>query len=212
MSDDKDIMAEFRNVGGAEEKPSVPEKEEIVKMTKEELEKLIQGVKDSFAEQIKEATGPDKLRAVLEQNSMINEIKNAGEDRVGGKVKVLRNPATLANLKPLDRQQALAREHAEQLKGKVPRFVNNDADLRAMRRYQGYEPVLDSDGNEVRYVDGVLMAMPEKRYTEEIEGPRRARKALAEESRKSEFQERLQGVSDSVEVFGSGITYDDGGS
>lgn len=210
MADDKDIMSAFKSA--EEPKVDIPPKEEIVSMTKGELEELLDKVREDFGKQIKEATGPDKLRAVLERESAIDEIRNSGEERMAGRVKVLRNPATYANLKPLDRQQMIAKEHAEKLKGKVPRFVNNDADLRAMRRYQGYEPILDDEGNEVRYVDGVLMAMPEKRYNEEILEPRRARKALAEADRASDFQNRVKGLSDGVEVIGSGISYDDGGS
>lgn len=182
-----------------------PDKEEVVTMTKSELEELKESIRESMRDEIREATGPDKLKKILEQNSVIKDLTDSGEERIGGRVQVNSNP-TLANMKPIDMQARIAKEYADQLKGKVPRFVSTNAELRSLRRFQGYEPVRDAEGNEVRYVDGVLMGIPAERYAEEIEKPRQQRKAMAKPDRTEQFFEKVREAG--LEPYGDGITYD----
>lgn len=190
----------------------VPGKEELVTMSRKELNELIQGVKDEFAEEIKEAkAGNEKLQKVLEQNSVVDDIKHRGAT-AESRIKVHGSNQPYVNLKPIDKQAEMVKEHKDKLKGKVPRFVNNDPDLRSLRRYQGYEPVRDDDGNEVRYVDGVLMGIPIERYNEEIAKPREAKKNIARSGIADQFRESVERYSGgSVEATGD-ISYDEGGS
>lgn len=211
MAYDAKKRAEELNSGQAEDKqdnkkPAVPPKEEMVTMSRAELNDLLNEVKSDFAEQIKNAEDRmEKLRLSYERDDAVHRIKNKGE---------FADPALkiqqLGPLGPIDHQQRAIKAAGveDQLKGKAARFVNTNAELSSLRRSQGYEPVLDKKGNEVRYMDGVLMAMPQSRYDEEIAKPAKVRKQIHKAAIGQDFKETA--AKNNVEVFGDGIQYDGG--
>lgn len=200
MAYDAKKRAEEINSGG------VPSKEEMVTMSKAELDTVLQKVKDEFAEKLDKANDQiEKLKLSYEKDSTVKHIKNRGQ--------YADDSITINQLGPLGPKdhQALSIKNAgveEKLKGKVGRFVNNNPELRSLRRSQGYEPVRDKEGNEVRYMDGVLMAMPKDRYKQEVAEPAKVRKDIHKRAIRGRFEEVA--AKHNVEVFGDGIQYDGG--
>jgi hypothetical protein len=208
MAYDAKKRAEEINGGAVEtEKVSkVPPKEEMVTMSKSELKDLMGEIKSDFAEQIKNAEDRyEKLKLTYERDDAIHQVKNKGEF-ADTSVKIRQ----LGPLGPIDHQQRAIQTAGvdDKLKGKAARFVNTNAELTSLRRSQGYEPVLDKKGNEVRYMDGVLMAMPQDRYDKEIIEPTRIRKEIHKAAIGQDFKETA--AKNRVETFGDGIQYDGG--
>lgn len=187
-------------------KDTVPPKEELVSMTKDEMDILVKNIEEKYAKKFEEAMDSvERLRTSLEKDSELQYVKNRGQF-ADSDIEIRQ----LGPLGPVDHQMGVIKSSGveDKLKGKQARFVNNNPELRALRRHQGYEPVLDKDGNEVRYMDGTLMAMPEERYKETIVKPRTQRKALHKRSLRTRFDETARKAG--IETFGDGIQYDRG--
>lgn len=184
----------------------VPKKEEMVTMSKADLEKLLSDVRSDFEKRIAESDDRiEKLKLKYEKESAEKHIRTKGE--YADKDLKIRQVGPLG---PID-HQARSIDVAgvrDKLKGKRARFVSTNAELRSLRRSQGYEPVLDKEGNEVRYMDGTLMAMPADRYENEIAEPARVRKELHKRAITNRFREDAAAAG--VEVIGDGIKYDGG--
>lgn len=206
MAYDAKKRAEEINSGQEENKPTVPPKEEMVTMSKEELKQLLGEVKKDFAEQIKNTEDRmERMKLSYERDDAVHQIKNKGEF-ADPNLKIQQ----LGPLGPIDHQQRAIKAAGveDKLKGKAARFVNTNAELSSLRRSQGYEPVLDKKGNEVRYMDGVLMAMPQDRYDEEIVKPTKIRRDIHKAAIGQDFKETA--AKHNVDVFGDGIQYDGG--
>lgn len=179
--------------------------DKLVSLDPETLKQIVDVVASKFEGQLKEANDRiEELRITLEKKDAEKHLRAKGQF-ADGRVKMVgpRVP------KVPDHQKALVELAAKEndLKGKHLRFVNNDPNIRSLRRAQGYEPVRFKDGGEVRYMDGVLMSMPRARYLEDIDKPKKERMEFNRASIKTQFQERLRGYG--IEAEGD-ITYDSG--
>lgn len=163
----------------------VPDKEDMLMMSVEQLNEIKQQIAAETAKMLAES--PDmieKLRLTLERDSAIKKVDARGQF-ADPALKIIQS----GSLAPLDHQEAVAKPHKTD-PSKVYRFINktNEA-LHELRRHQGYEPVKDEDGNEVRYMDGVLAAMPKERYDQEIRAQTEARKLLKKTSARKAAEE-----------------------
>lgn len=175
------------------------EEADLVVTSRADLVAVIKDVVKAYDVKIEAATDRvDKLALIIE---MQEKKANVGAPKKPG-IRVSKRSHNVP-----DHQSILVEANKDKLKGKVGRFVNTRSNMRSLRRYQGYEPIIGGDGEEVRYMDGVLMAMPEKRHEEEIQKPREERKRFRAESIGAKFKE--DAAKAGVEVIGDGITYDD---
>jgi hypothetical protein len=85
------------------------------------------------------------------------------------------------------------------------RYISTHPSVYALRRGQGYEPVLDAKGAEVRQGDVVLAKMPKARFNEEVLQPRQDSVNLRKEAIEQRFHD--EGKSLGVKTFGK-ISYD----
>lgn len=190
--------------GENELKDNLPEKDELVTLSKKELDDLIETVRKDAAEKVDEAVSQvEKLKIKYEQQEAESYLKRRGEE-TNSKITVRPN----RDFGPPDGMDLIAKEHSAKLKNKAARFVTDRPEIRSLRRSQGYEPIRDGDGAEVRYMDSVLMAMPERKYQEEIAQPIAERKAVNRRA----VVERFKGSAENagVKVDGDGIKYDVG--
>ena len=179
------------------------QREDLVQMTHEQLAQLKADIVSEFDQRIRDAE--DRFKALEEtykKQEALAFVDRRGEPTGVEGVEIMqRGP-----LGPIDHQGRIVKEYADKLKGKKARFVTtSDPELRALRRSQGYEPVRDEDGNEVRYMDGVLMAMPERKYEETIKAPKIARKKRHAAGIENKFKETAEALG--VESHGK-ISYD----
>lgn len=182
-------------------KEKQPPREELVTMSKEQLDKLIEDIRAEASAKIEEAVSQvDKLKVKYEQQEAESYVKRQGAESI--EVRPNRD------FGPPDRLDLIANEHGGKLKGKASRFVTDRPEIRSLRRSQGYEPVRDEDGAEVRYMDSVLMAMPERKYREEIAKPIADRRQINRRA----VVDRFKGSAErsGVKVEGDGIKYDTG--
>lgn len=182
------------------------DKEELVTMSREELKSLMTETMEEYKNKIEAAEGEiERLKATYERDEDIKYLRNRGQFADKDIEIKQRGP-----LGPIDHQQVAIKnaDVEKKLKGKRARFVSTNSELHSLRRAQGYEPVLDKEGNEVRYMDGVLMAMPEERYKKEILEPNRARRELHRRAIRENYEEA--GRRRGVETFGEGIQFDEG--
>jgi hypothetical protein len=175
----------------------IPPKKDLEVFTKEQLDKVIAQVVSVYDEKITQLTDKfDKLAATYEKDDTVKYLKRRGEE-IDRSVQVL---GPRVDMGPSDPMSALSSEFSTD-KNKYYRFVNNHKEIRSLRRYQGYEPVLDKEGNEVRYMDGVLMSMPLAKHDETIVAPREARKNVSKKNIEENFHQRASGQG--VETFGT---------
>ena len=201
---DQDKLKAAIAKGENELKEKLPPKDELVTLSREELDSLLETIRAEAAEKVAEAVSQvDKLKVKYEQQEAESYVKRRGED-TNSQITVRPN----RDFGPPDRLDLLANEHRDKLKGKSARFVTDRPEVRSLRRSQGYEPIKDGDGAEVRYMDSVLMAMPERKYQEEIAQPVAERRAVNRRA----VVERFKGSAESagVKVDGDGIKYDTG--
>lgn len=185
---------------------SVPEKDKLVTMTKEELEDLVNDITKEFREELEKTSNrTEALQIALEKDSAIAKVNAKGQyaDRD-------LSITQLGPLGPIDHQKAAIVNAGvdDQLKDKAYRFVSTNPELRALRRSQGYEPILDSRGNEVRYMDGTLMAMSKAKHQELVRKPVETRKAIHRAAIKQEFENKA--IRAGVVPTGEGIVLDKG--
>lgn len=185
---------------------NVPDKEEMVNMSKDQLEELKKEIRSEYEKKFEELEDRyDKLRLAMERDDALKKVSAKGE--FADPKLVIRQDRPLG---PIDHQEAAIENSGvrDQLKGKVPRFVSTNPELRSLRSAQGYRTVKDKNGDEVRYMDGVLMAMPAEQYEETIKAPKKARKQLYRDSIRQRFEEKAEQFGVSVE--GDGVKIDKG--
>jgi hypothetical protein len=182
-----------------EDSPIAGERPETIQLTPEQLNKALKAIVEDYTAKMATAENKiEELKLTLEMQGAKTELGKPTKSKVEV-VAVMHGP--------MDHQAALVDLHQKKLEGKSPRFVNNRPDIRSLRRSQGYEPILDKDGNEVRYIDGVLMAMPEERFEKEMRGPKKRLREFRRKAIARKFHER--GKQHGVETYGD-ITYDKG--
>lgn len=169
-------------------------REELVKEIDEKWEKRFKELEESTASRI------DKLKAHYEKR---DEMAKLDQSPTKPNIKVYQNRP----MGPIDHMGTLAEKHKDKLKGKHIRFVNKHETVMPVRAAQGYEKVKDENGNEVRYMDEVLMAMPERKYQETVKAEVEDRKARHRGAIQETFHEA--GKEYGVETFGTGIDYDE---
>lgn len=196
-------MSNMEGKKSVEEK--VPPKEKLITMTEEQLADLRKSILEETSEILKEMSDErDRLRAQLERDSALKQVENKGQF-ADPSLRVIRN----GTLSPVDHQSAVAAPYINDPSMKY-RFINrtNEA-LYALRRHQGYEPILDEDGNEVRYMDGLLTKMPMRKYEETILAERNARKLLKKQAAKNASENFVEiARREGVEVTGDGLKVD----
>lgn len=164
-------------------------REEQIKEIEDRYEKKFAELEDRF----------DKLKAKYEKQDEIAKLDQTKTPNI----KVMQNRP----LGPIDHQASLVEKYKDKLKGKHFRFVNNHESVLSVRAAQGYEKIHDEKSGEVRYMDGVLMAMPERRYEETIKANTKDRRARHRGAILNDFKE--QGRDLGVETYGRGIDYDE---
>ena len=174
------------------------EKADLVVTSKADLEAIIKDIVKAYDVKIEAADNKiDQLALTIEMQEKKAEV---------GKVKGSDVKVTPRSHNVPDHMSILADANKDKLKGKIGRFVNTRSDMRSLRRFQGYDPILDADGKEARYMDGVLMGITKERHKEEIQKPREERKRFRAESIGARFKE--DAAKAGVEVIGEGIVYD----
>lgn len=163
-------------------------RDEKLKEIEDRYEKKFAELEDRF----------DKLKAHYEKRDEIAKLDQTSTPNV----KVFQNRP----LGPVDHQSNLVKKHADKLKGKAFRFVNTHESVMSLRAAQGYEKVKDEKSNEVRYMDGVLMAMPERQYEETVKSVTTDRRARHQGAILNSFHE--QGKEFGIQTYGRGIDYD----
>ena len=180
--------------------PKVPEQEkaDLVVTSRADLEAIIKDIVKAYDVKIEAADNRiDQLALTIEMQEKKAEV---------GKVDGSGIIVTPRSHNVPDHMSILADANKDKLKGKIGRYVNTRSDMRSLRRFQGYEPILGDDGKEVRYMDGVLMGITKNRHKEEIQKPRDERKRFRAESVGARFKE--DAAKAGVEVIGEGIVYD----
>jgi len=182
-----------------EDSPRTVKNPDVIQLTPKELNKALKAIVEDYTAKMATAENKiEELKLTLEMHGAKDELGKPEKSKV---------ELVAVTHGPMDHQAALVELHQEKLKGKVPRFVNNRPDIRSLRRAQGYDPILDKDGIEVRYIDGVLMAMPEKRHEKEIREPKKRLREFRRKAIARKFHERGKALG--VDTYGD-ITYDKG--
>lgn len=182
----------------------VPPKEELITMTREQLEELKRSIIEETARRMEDAPYMERIKLALERQEATREVDVQGQ---------FADPAlrviTGGSLAPLDHQEALARPYKTD-PSMVYRFINKtDDNLHRLRRAQGYEPIRDANGNEVRYMDGVLAQMPREQYDETIGAQTKARKILKKQASKKHSEEFIEmGRREGLKMLGDGVKVD----
>lgn len=174
---------------------------EDVLISKREVEDIVKGLVAHYEKRIAETDDRVKqMQLTLEMQEMksnVGKMKGSGIE-----VLAVFHP-------PVDHQKLAADPHRERpdLQGHVLRFCNNKPDIRSLRRSQGWNPVLDADSNEVRYMDGVLMSMEKNKYQKTWLKPKKDKKTFREHAREISERFHNRGKELGVETYGD-ITYD----
>lgn len=109
----------------------------------------------------------------------------------GPRVQDPRRPRVVAASPYKTSHDRLVELHADKVRGKRVRFVNMNEQIRNLRRFQGYEPVLDGS-EEIKDMDTVMMAMPEARHQAEIAGPREETKRQKQEAIQENYADSIR--------------------
>jgi len=181
-----------------EVRESAQEEADLVVTSRADLEAIIKDIVKAYDVKIQAADNKiDQLALTIEMQEKKAEVVSPKRSSI---------KVTPRSLNVPDHQSILVDANKDKLKGKIGRFVNNRPDMRSLRRFQGYDPIIGDDGKEVRYMDGVLMGISKERHKEEIQKPREERKQFRAESIGAKFKE--DAAKAGVEVIGDGITYD----
>lgn len=182
--------------------------EKLITMTQSELTALIESVASKFIDKQNDMENRiEKLKVMYEKQDAENYLKHRGEF-ADQSIEIVQ----LGALSPVDNETALAQK-ARELHGfgndTLLRFVNNHDTIRPLRRSQGWEPVHDEKGNEVRDVDMVLMAMPRQKYDETVGKQKKAKKNFRKKAREitREFHDNNANHK-GIKTYGE-IRYDD---
>ena len=166
---------------------------EVKATSTNEYEQVIEELKNKLNEA---ETSNERLRISLELQEKKAEAKDPSKPS-GIEYGPSFNPANV-----LDK---VGVPYAKKEPDKQFRYISTHPTVYALRRGQGYEPVLDEKGVEVRQGDTVLAKMPKERFNEEIVMPRKETKVLRKEAIETRFHE--QGKDLGIKTFGQ-IIYD----
>jgi len=165
------------------------------------VEEQIAAMKAEFDAKIAESNDRcEKLKLTLEKKEVEKEVKRV-KPTDGIKVTGSFNDSNVLD--------EMAKPYMEKDRDKRYRYISNHEQLRSLRRSQGFQPVLNDDGDEVRYMDMVLAKMPEGQYQKEIIAPKERRRRIHAAAIGQKFHEA--GDSLGVETFGE-VTYDKKGT
>ena len=183
----------------------VPEKEQLITMTPDELEELKKRIIEETARQIMES--PDhieRLRISMEKASALRDVENRKEYADPALVIMQSGP-----LGPIDHQEAVAAPFKTD-PSMAYRFINHmDDTIRAVRAAQGWEPVLDEKGNVVRHMDGTLAKMPKRKKKDTLDARVEANKRLRKQSVHLEAQRFKEAAArQGVQTTGNGLQFD----
>jgi hypothetical protein len=180
-------------------------KDETLSMSKSDLKELLGDINKEYQAKLESATNEiERLKATLEmQDRQRNAIKK--NDRPEGLPKV----QVLGSFAPIDHQGMLAKPFIEKNKDRYYRFINSRPDAASLRKAQGFEPVLDQKGGEVRYHDSILASMPRRAFEETIVKPVQQLREHKRNAIQHQFESEAEKAH--VEVFGK-VTYDKGES
>ncbi len=183
----------------------VPDKEELITMSASALTELKDKIVAETTQAIMESEDfRERLRLQLEQASALRTVDKQGQFSDPG-VKMVQS----GSLGPIDHQEAVVGPYKTDKLMKYRVINNHDDTLNALRRYQGWKPVLDVDGHEVRYMDGTLAEMPKIKYDETVGAHIQANKLLRSQTqtgRAEKFAE--EGAKDGLQTFGDGLKLD----
>lgn len=186
---------------------SLPPKEELVTMTRSQLDEIVNKVRDETNKRIEEAENRmEALRRTYEQKEQLSYLERRGQESTRDRIEVNQT----GPLNPPDHMGRLEREARRDgnlNNNQQSRWVNSDnKELHSLRRAQGYKPVKDGDGNEVRFMDTTLMAMPKQEYEENVKRPSEERKA---HHRRASAQHQFEQAAESEGIRTEGsISYD----
>jgi hypothetical protein len=149
-------------------------------------------------QQLKEAeTQNDKLKISLELQEA--EYKSKMTSKPSGiKYGPSFNPASFLD-------QA-AEQYVKDAPDQKFRFIGTHPTVYALRRSQGYEPVLNGKGEEVRYMDAVLAKMPMSRFDSEVKKPREEIRTMKKAAINQRFHDT--GTDLGIPTFQGTIKYD----
>lgn len=176
-----------------------------IMMSKADLKELVSDINKEYKDKLDSAaTEIERLKLTLERQEKLNDLTATKRDPNAPKIEVRHNPA---NFNPIDQHARLAKPYIQANKDKYYRYINSRSDQASSRRAQGFEPVKDAKGNEVRYHDSLLAEMPRRQFEEEIVKPVQDLRDHKRRSIKSDFE----AVADreGIKTFGD-VTYDKG--
>lgn len=103
----------------------------------------------------------------------------------------------------IDRSQEIVDQYAGKNPSMKYRMCNVNPDVQALRRNQGWEPVLDEKGGFIRNGDLLLMSMDKQKFRESVQKPKETKRALRRAAVAS-IQEQFASVGDQagVETYG----------
>lgn len=184
---------------------SVPDKEQLVTMTVEELTALKDRIMAETATALAgDVKFMDKLRLQLERDSAIRTVDNQGQFADPALKIIQEGP-----LGPMDHQEAAIAPFKTD-KSMNYRVINHrDETLNALRRYQGWNPVRDADGNVVRFMDGTLAEMKTAKYDDTIGARVRANRILRGSLGSNEVENfKEKAAQEGLSTFGAGLKVD----
>lgn len=157
---------------------------------------------------IKDLTG--KLREATTQNEKLRAALELQEAKRGARGEGKATPGldVIGSYTPTDIHSVMSAPYRDNNPSRHYRFISNHKDLRSLRRSQGYVPVVDKGGNEVRYMDTTLASMPKKQYVAQILKPKEKLREHRRGAIKNQFYEQAEKVK-GIKPFGD-IHYDKG--
>lgn len=168
-------------------------------------EGLLQEIEELKAKLAEAETSNERLQLSLDLQEKTLDAKNP--DRLiprEGKIEVG------MSFNPDNIMDQVAAPYKKADPGSQFRYISTHPTVYPLRRGQGYTPVKDSEGNEVKLTDAVLAKMPRRQYEQEILGPRNAKKGNRLQELAEHFHEEGSQYP-GIKTTGT-IKYDDGGT
>ncbi len=163
-------------------------------MTPDDYERIIADLKSKLKDS---ETYNDKLKISLE----LQDAKQA-KNRIPDLPIISTGPS----FNPMNILDKTAEPYLKTGSDQQFRYISTNPNLYALRRSQGYEPVKDAKGDEVRHMDAVLAKMPKARFEKEVVEPRKN----IREMKKAAIDQRFHdvGAELGVTTFEGKIKYD----
>lgn len=172
-----------------------------MKVSKADLKEALADLNKEYKAKLDKATDEvARLKATLEMQEAKSKLQKPDE-----RPKDAPRVQVIGNFNPIDQHGKLAKPYMDANPDKHYRFIRSKPDEVSLRRSQGFEPVMDKKGAEVRHYDTILASMPKTQFEETIAKPI---KDLREFRRRSIGQRfHAEGEALGVQTFGD-VTYD----